>query len=240
LHIPKETNYFAFQSAFMNDNRENLQTLRDIRQMMEKSSRFISLSGLSGIAAGICALIGAGFAYRVIQRNYFSVHNLRKIDEWESSRYSDGIRLGEYMGDRLMWIGGLTFIAAFISAFLFTYLRSRKTGVPVWGASSKRLLVNTAVPLLAGGIYLLHLVAAGTYGLVAPGCLVFYGLALISGSKYTLGDIRYLGYCQLVLGLISLWFQGYGLYFWAAGFGVLHIVYGTLMWWKYERKPQHA
>jgi hypothetical protein len=71
--------------------------------------------------------------------------------------------------------------------------------------------------------------------LIAPTCLLFYGLALINASRYTLGEIRYLGCCELILGIISLWVPGYGLIFWAAGFGVLHIIYGIIMWWKYER-----
>ena len=74
---------------------------------------------------------------------------------------------------------------------------------------------------------------------VAPACLVFYGLALVNASKYTLTDIRYLGYCEIIVGLLNMQWIGQGLYFWAFGFGVLHIVYGILMWWKYERgNPQ--
>ena len=65
--------------------------------------------------------------------------------------------------------------------------------------------------------------------------LIFYGLALVNASKYTLTDIRYLGYCEIVLGLVNMFYIGKGLYFWAAGFGVLHIIYGAIMWCKYER-----
>ena len=79
-------------------------------------------------------------------------------------------------------------------------------------------------------------VADDEWRFVAPACLIFYGLALVNASKYTLTDIRYLGYCEIILGLVNVVFIGYGLYFWAAGFGLLHIVYGTAMWWKYERK----
>jgi hypothetical protein len=89
--------------------------------------------------------------------------------------------------------------------------------------------------MIVGGIFLLKLIENGTYGLIAPGCLIFYGLALINGSKYTLSEIKYLGYCEIFLGIIGCWFTGLGLYFWAVGFGVLHIIYGTVMWFKYER-----
>ncbi len=52
--------------------KEQLEALSDIRSMMEQSSRFISLSGLSGIFAGITALVGAGLAYLRIN-NLFSI-----------------------------------------------------------------------------------------------------------------------------------------------------------------------
>ena len=73
------------------------------------------------------------------------------------------------------------------------------------------------------------------FGLVAPTTLLFYGLALYNAGKYTLDEIRYLGVSEIILGLLGCIFIGYGLMFWALGFGVLHIVYGFMMWWKYER-----
>jgi hypothetical protein len=203
----------------MNEQEQSLKALKDIRQIMERSNRFISLSGWSGVAAGLCALVGAGFA-----RHFIDVYQ------------QTGSHLSAYDLERiLMLVAALTFVAAFIFSFAFTYTRSKKQGMPVWGAIAKRLLFNTMVPLLAGGLVAYRLLELEQYGLIAPLCLLFYGLALINGSKYTLGEIKYLGYCLLVLGIVSLWIPGYGLYFWALGFGILHIVYGAGMWWKYER-----
>ena len=139
------------------------------------------------------------------------------------------------MNHLLIKIAAITFFAALLSAFFFTYLRSKKSNIPVWGSTSKRLLINVAIPMLAGAVYLYKQMQFGDYGLIAPGCLIFYGLALVNASKYTLGEVRYLGYSQLVLGIINCWFVGYGLYFWATGFGVLHIIYGSLMWYRYEK-----
>lgn len=216
----------------MTEQSHPLNTLKDIKQMMERSSRFISLSGFSGIAAGACALTGAWFANNII-KNTNGLADFR-----QALSQKDNISVADYMGNPLLHVAIFTFIAAFVTAFAFTYLRSHKNNIPLWGAASKRLLVNICIPLIAGGLYLLKLIQQGTYGLIAPGCLIFYGLALINASKYTLTEIRYLGYCQLAIGLISLQYIGLGLYFWALGFGVMHIVYGITMWWKYERKPQ--
>lgn len=108
--------------------------------------------------------------------------------------------------------------------------------MPVWGSAARRLLWNTLLPLLVGSFCILRMLQFGYYDLVAPSSLLFYGLALVNASKYTLGEVRYLGYGQLILGIINLWMPGEGLLFWAMGFGILHIIYGALMWWKYERK----
>jgi len=215
----------------MDIQQRPLEELQHIKKMMERSSRFISLSGLSGIAAGVCALAGAWFANDVIMDSggpsaYRAV--VTRTIEVES--------LKDFMGHRLFQIAAFTFSAAFVLAFLFTWLRSKKNNIPMWGSTSKRLLINVAVPMAAGGIYLFRQMQFGNYGLIAPGCLIFYGLALVNASKYTLGEVRYLGYSQLLLGIINCWFVGYGIYFWAVGFGLLHIVYGVLMWYRYERK----
>ena len=60
--------------------------------------------------------------------------------------------------------------------------------------------------------------------------LIFYGMALVNASKYTLGNVRYLGLAEIVLGLLCAALPGYGFWFWVIGFGVLHIVYGSLIY----------
>jgi len=210
----------------MTEKNEHLNTLHDIKQMMERSSRFISLSGLSGIAAGACALAASVYTWRLLASLKDSGNDYRQL----------AFETGSELRGQLFIVGGVTFIAALTGAFIFTYLRSEKTGVPVWGTVAKRLLWNTAIPLLVGGFVVIRLLQEGLAGLIAPTCLLFYGLALINGSKYTLTEVRWLGYCELVLGIVNLWMIGYGLILWALGFGVLHIIYGAIMWWKYEKQ----
>ena len=218
----------------MDEQLQPLDTLKDIRRMMERSSRFISLSGLSGIAAGISALVGAWLANGVIQNNtdYGSNDELREL---RHTGLDSGADLQTYLNNTLIQIALGVLVAALVLGFLFTYLRSRKTNTPIWGTTAKRLLINVSIPMIVGGIFLLKLIDDKNYGLVAPGCLIFYGLGLLNASKYTLAEVRYLGYAQILLGIISLQIMGNGLLFWALGFGVLHIVYGAYMWWKYER-----
>lgn len=201
--------------------------------MMERSSRFISLSGLSGVSAGICALIGSWLAHPyVFGYKDFITYADNTAETYPANNYE------LIFSNKLFWIAAGTFMAALISAFLFTWLKSKKAGIPVWGIAARRLMINLCIPIIAGGLFLFKLIQFGTFGLVAPGCLIFYGLGLINASKYTLSEIRYLGYVQVVLGLVNLCFVGYGLYFWALGFGVMHIIYGLYMWMKYDRKNQ--
>jgi len=219
----------------MSNKLQPIDTLQDIKQMMERSSRFISLSGLSGVAAGCCALVGAWLAYDVIAQSEYSFSERSQHKDYIGIDERGVTSLTDFMGNRLFLIAVITFIAAFVLAFMFTYIRSRKNNIPIWGHTSKRLMLNVSLPMIVGGIYLWKMIQSGIFGLIAPGCLIFYGLALINASKYTLKEIRYLGIGQVILGVINLWFIGYGIYFWAAGFGVLHIIYGAVMWWRYEK-----
>ncbi|MCU0381823.1 MAG: hypothetical protein MUE58_11605 [Chitinophagaceae bacterium] len=206
----------------MSSNEQNLDAIREIRQMMDRSSRFISLSGWSGVVAGGSALAGAWLARE-------------KIAAYFQDGYGKTEACPVCLRNDLLAIAAGVFILAFVAAVLFTYFKSRRDGIAFWGASARRLMWNTMMPMLTGALLIWRMIELEQYELVAPASLLFYGLALVNGSKFTLGEVRYLGYAMIVTGLISLWFSGYGLYFWAFGFGVLHILYGLSMWWKYER-----
>jgi hypothetical protein len=203
-----------------------LQEIKDIRRIMERSSRFISLSGLSGVAAGTCALVGAWLGLKIL-KGYYGGYRSRGI--FSGDDFS-GLKI------KLAGLAVIVFLAAFASSFYFTWQRTKKQGLPLWDHTSKRLFWNMILPLSAGGAFILAMLRYDEWRFVAPSSLIFYGLALVNASKYTLSDIRYLGYCEIILGLINMFYIGSGLYFWAAGFGVLHIFYGTIMWYKYERK----
>jgi len=214
----------------MSEQQQSLADLQHIKKMMERSSRFISLSGLSGVAAGTCALVGAAIAYPYV---YGRKDIFINADTGYQLAMAGSYRVIMYSW--LFWIAAFTFSAAVISAFIFTYIKSKKENIPLWGTTAKRLLINVAIPLIVGGLFLVKLIQSNDIGLIAPASLIFYGLALVNASKYSLNELRYLGYGQLILAIINLKFVGYGFYFWAIGFGVLHIVYGTIMWLKYDR-----
>jgi len=192
--------------------------------MMERSSRFISLSGLSGVSAGICALVGAWIAHGMIQTYIQSgvtdPSSAERVDIFEG---------------RMILLALVVLLTALVSSTWFTWRKARKSQLPIWDHASKKLAINMAIPLAAGGFFVLGLLNHKGWTYAAPACLVFYGLALVNASKYTLTDIRYLGFLEIILGCICMYYPHEGLYFWAVGFGALHIVYGLFMWWKYEK-----
>ena len=206
--------------------QQGLETLQDIKRIMERSSRFLSLSGLSGLAAGICALAGAWFANNKIVPYH---------DRYNDPEHFDTTIIFDDLKMKLLLIAAIVLVAALLSSFYFTWRRAKQNQLPLWDPTSKKLLINMLIPLITGGLFILAMLQHDEWRYIAPACLVFYGLALVNASKYTLTDIRYLGLLEIVLGLVNTQFLGYGLYFWAFGFGVLHIVYGAIMWWKYER-----
>jgi len=204
------------------ENKNYHEDLTHIRSMMERSSRFISLSGLSGVFAGIVALLGAAYVYFVFQREGISYFDL------QHNRYS--LKLI----NELFVIGLIILAAALLAGYFFTARKSKKNNLKIWDATTKRLLLNFSIPLFTGGIFCIALVYHQLYVFIAPVTLIFYGLALVIAERYTLTDVKYLGLCEIALGLLSLFILGWGLIFWAIGFGVLHIVYGIVMHRKYK------
>lgn len=215
----------------MEQENDPQQSLKDIQRMMQRSSRFISLSGLSGVAAGAVALIGAWIAYPFLYGNkpFF-------IDERAAAMQAIAEDYSIYLNIWLFWIALGTLIAAVAVAFLFTMIKSRKDGVAIWGYQSRRVALNLFLPMAFGSAFLL--IAAIKFGdanILGPGSLLIYGLALLNASTYTMPEIRWLAISELVLALLSLFFSGEVFWFWVAGFGLLHIVYGIVMWNRYER-----
>jgi flagellar biosynthesis component FlhA len=201
--------------------KEYIEDLKEIREIMNRSTRFISLSGLSGVSTGIIALAGSYLAYQTIFKEQdYLVYNAVDISK-------------EIIG-YLLFIAIGTLILSIASAIFFTSRKTRKQKQNVWDQQTKRLLINLSIPLIAGGLLCLMLIFEGFLGIVPALTLIFYGLALVNGSKYTLYEIRNLGLIEIMLGLIAFQFIDYGLLFWAFGFGVIQIVYGLIIQWKYK------
>ena len=220
--------------CFIDMNQEvqqQLEHLAEMRALMERNSRFLSLSGLSGIWAGLCALAGVTAVYLWLDTRPFAGNDVSYfIRALHTERWGMGYKFA------FILIGSVVLVSALAGGLFFTRRKARLRGARMWDHTSRRLLMALAVPLLAGGIFCLGILYWDLPALVAPSTLLFYGLSLVNGGKYTLHDIEYLGLSEIALGLLGVFFLGHGLELWALGFGVLHIVYGALMYIKYEGK----
>lgn len=208
----------------MKDKNDYIKDLADIRSMMERSSKFMSLSGWAGAVAGLYALIAAAVTYF-----YFNINPTQLIYTPES----DPDFIAQIPNVALA--GLIAMVLAIGNAIALSSKNAGKKGESVWNTASKQLVANMAVPLGVGALLILILMSYGLYGLIAPLTLIFYGLALFHAGKFTFDDIKFLGLIQVLLGLLAVFILEYSLLIWAVGFGVVHIVYGTYMYYRYER-----
>ncbi|WP_310587920.1 hypothetical protein [Dyadobacter chenhuakuii] len=213
----------------MNTNEDSLHTLNEIRNLMERSSKFLSLSGLSGVFIGVFALIGAGVGYVKFKTDWL-VAVASPAAPYGDNSQQDVARF-------LIADGICVLILSLAAGVILTVRKGRKRGLTVWNGSSKRLLIGMLVPLLTGGIFCLAmLLYHRMLWIVFPATLIFYGIALVNASKFTYPELFYMGICEIALGSLTLFMTNYSLLFWALGFGVLHIIYGLTMYNRYERE----
>lgn len=211
------------------DEKDYLKDISEIKDIMNRSTRFLSLSGLSGILAGCYALIGAFVAYKLLgEYNYTFNYN-------EEALRSNYITLSS-LKNTLIGVALAVAFLSVVSAYFLTKQKAKKNNEKIWDPASRQLMGSFAIPMITGGVFIFLLVQKGIYGIAAPAALIFYGLAIINASKYTLSQVKYLGLLEILMGLLALVFFGNGLLFWVLGFGVLHIVYGALMYFKIEEK----
>lgn len=210
----------------MKSDSKSIEDIKAIRKIMEESSRFLSLSGLSGVFAGVTAIAGALIAYIFI------------LDSG-SIKYEDYLKsltVQETLAIRwqLMAIAALVLVLSVLFALFFSTRKAKRDGKSFWTPVSKRLLINLLIPLVTGGVFIIVLLLQNNIHLIVPCFLIFYGLALVNAGKFTFGEIFYLGILEVITGLVSAFIPGWGLVFWIFGFGILHIIYGLAMYRKYE------
>jgi hypothetical protein len=210
----------------MKSDTKSIEDIKAIRKIMEESSRFLSLSGLSGVFAGITAITGALVAYFFILDNG-SIH----YDEYFRSLSAKETLVLTW---QLMTDAVIVLVLSVLFALCFSIKKARRDGKKLWTPISKRLLINLLIPLVTGGVFIIVLLYHNYLQLIVPGFLIFYGLALVNAGKFTFGEIFYLGILEILTGLLSAFVPGWGLIFWIFGFGILHIIYGLAMFRKYE------
>ena len=209
----------------MSSDSKSLEDIKAIRKIMEESSRFLSLSGLSGVFIGITAIIGALVAYFLIPDGSI------RFDEYLRNHSAEETYSLRW---QLITDAALVLLLSMFLAFWFSIRKAKKEGKIFMTPISKRLLINLLIPLATGGVFAIVLLIQNQVGLIVPSFLIFYGLSLVNAGKFTFGEIFYLGILEIITGLAAAFFPGWGLIFWIFGFGILHIIYGLVMYRKYE------
>lgn len=199
--------------------KEPEQTLSDIRQLMERSTRFRSINGFSFVAAGICGLLGMAWIHILIMQT----KTMRPYPQLNSQNLVNHIVIASVC----------TLLAAIICGFFFTWFKMRKRNLSLWEAVVRKVTINFIIPLITGGILIIGMIFYYEYQFISTSCLLFYGLSLVNASHYTLKEIRYLGICEILIGIICL-LTGYDLFSLIIGFGVLNILSGLTIWYKYR------
>lgn len=198
---------------------KQLEDIKAIREMMEKSSKFLSLSGLSGVMAGITAIFGAAFAYFYLLR------------------YPEATDLNHFQEMVILLVDAMLVLVISIGfALYFSWKKAKKKKLKFVNKATLSTIYNLGIPLLTGGIFSLILLFRGNVEIIASTTLLFYGLGLVNASKYTFEEIHYLGITEIILGIGAAIFLYHGIIFWTIGFGVCHIVYGAIMYKKYDLK----
>lgn len=203
----------------MKTTENYLAEIKEIRKMMEQSSRFLSLSGLSGILTGIYALAGSLIVWRLV---FFS-----------QPEFVLAIFSGNLVYAVIAAAMAVLFLSV-ITTLVLTWRRAGRTEKTFWNRGSRLMLINLAIPFVSGGVFILIFTFRGMYEIVAAATLIFYGLALINAAKFSRQEIFYLGFLQIIFGLVAAFVPQFGLLMWALGFGVLHIIYGAVMYIRYE------
>lgn len=206
-----------------------LAALAEIKKMMQSSARIFSLSGWSGVWAGIIALLGVAyvrFAHPAIAQQFeLSIANNQRLI------------ISNTLKGELTVATVLVFCISVIGALFFSIRKNKKQGYASnYNEVGKKLIIQLAIPIFAGAVFCMHFLNRDALQYLVPCSLVFYGLGLINCSKYTFSDIKYLGLLEVVLGLIAIICMQFHLLIWAIGFGLLHIMYGIMMWYKFDKK----
>jgi hypothetical protein len=210
----------------MKNIESSAEDLKAIRKIMEESTRFLSLSGFSGIFLGLFAIAGAVFAwFLVLDKGNISFD--RNLNSFSGND-------AEYIIWKMLAVALVVLVFSVTTAVYLSIRNAKQSGISFWSPASRRLLLNLIIPLAAGGLFALILSIQNQILLIIPVFLIFYGLALINAGKFTYSEIFYLGLFEILTGLLSALFPAQGLLFWILGFGILHIVYGVMMYRRYE------
>jgi hypothetical protein len=181
-----------------------MDNLRFIRETMERAGSFTAVPGWGGVAMGASALIAAGVA--------------------------------AYQPSLERWLATWLLEAAFamVLAVLAIQRKAKLAQVPVLSAPARRFVLSFAPPLIVGGLLTAVLYRAGILAAIPGTWLLLYGTGVVTGGAFSVRVVPVMGLCFMFIGAMALFCPfTWGNALLAAGFGGLHLVFGTIIARRY-------
>lgn len=177
-----------------------MEDLQYIRRTMENSSSFTAVPGWGTVAMGATALIASVVAYQQ--------HNFRN---W-----------------MVVWL--LDAVVAFCVAMWTMRRKARRAGIPMFSGPGRKFALSFFPPMLVAAILTAVLFRAGAVAAIPGMWLLLYGTSVVSGGSFSVRIVPAMGSCFLLLGAVALVTPAtWALWWMVLGFGVLHIVFGTMI-----------
>ena len=181
-----------------------IEDLRFIRETMEHAASFTAVPGWGGVAMGFTA-IGAAF-------------------------------IAPHPSNSRTWL--VTWLTAALCAFavgaLGIYWKARRVGTPILTRPGRQFLLSLFPPLMAGGVISYAIYARSLSHLLPTVWLLLYGVGVMSAGTFSVRVVPMMGLCFMLAGVAALFCPaGWGNAVMAAGFGGLHILFGTIIARRY-------
>ena len=186
------------------DAREAEENLRVIRALMERSTKFSTFSGLSGVCAGMASIIGC-----IITRLYIPDPGAFPV--------------------QFLALWSTVIVIAVGADYLLMKRRAAQVGKRVLSRLGKQMVIASVPGLGTGAIVTFYLLQHHLLGSVYPFWMLAYGLAVSATGLFSQREVSLLGVAFLIAGAACLFATGIGLPMMAVTFGGFHIVYGLAM-----------
>jgi len=181
-----------------------MDNLQFIRETMERSAVFTSVPGYGGALMGATAVGAAIIA-----------HSQPLITNW-----------------LIVWL--VEAALAFSIGFFALWQKSKNSGESLASVPAKKFALAFAPPIVAGIILTALFYYRGFFEFLPCAWLTLYGTAVVTGGAYSVKIVPTVGWIFVALGAVAAFAPARaGNLLMALGFGVLHIVFGSIVARRY-------